>query len=267
MKRGFQNQSHGSGQDPQRDRGWCSTTSDPLQGNWLCQERRWLVWWRHILTKILPHFNASKIWSIPFRQRKECNLHSTRVEIETFEFCKFASMRGKEKCSIFPTEIHGGIKYEIRIPHLFPQRYWGPDKRQLEERWRNNISANNKNCRFHQQRRRHKEVCSTHILSPKIKSAQQKWSTVVPFWIYKIFFSGRAGRGRSKHCMNKTMRFLKEGNRSDDINKDDRLYWDVLGWNWTANELYWAVMGCTGLHWAVLSFTGLYWAVLGCSGV
>ena len=73
----------------------------------------------------------------------------------------------KEKCSIFPTEIHGGIKYEIHISHLLPQRYWGPDKRQLEERWRNNISRNHKNCRLHQQRRRHKEVRSTHILDPK----------------------------------------------------------------------------------------------------
>ena len=97
MKRGFQNQNHGSGQDSPRDRGWCSTTSDSLQGNWLCQERRWLEGWRHILTKILPHFNASKIWSIPFRQRKEFNLHSARVEIETFEFWKFASLFEEKK--------------------------------------------------------------------------------------------------------------------------------------------------------------------------
>ena len=86
------NQNHGSGQDSPRDRGWCSTTTDSLQGNWLCQERRWSVWWRHFLTKLSPHFNASKIRSIPFRQRKEFNLHSTRVEIETFEFWKFASL-------------------------------------------------------------------------------------------------------------------------------------------------------------------------------
>ena len=50
------------------------------------------------------------------------------------------------------------------------------------------------------------------------------------------------------------MRFLKGnlGNRFDNVNKDDRLYWDVLG--------------CSALSWAVLRSTGLYWAVLESSG-
>ena len=53
------------------------------------------------------------------------------------------------------------------------------------------------------------------------------------------------------------MRFLKGklGNRFDNVNKDDGLYWDVLGCNWAATGLQ---LGCTELQWGVVDCTGLY---------
>ena len=50
------------------------------------------------------------------------------------------------------------------------------------------------------------------------------------------------------------------GKRFDNVNKDDRLYWDVVGCNW-------AITGCTRLYLAIVGCTGLYWAVLGCSAL
>ena len=44
----------------------------------------------------------------------------------------------------------------------------------------------------------------------------------------------------------------------DKVDKDVRLYWDVLGCNW-------AEKGCNRLYWAVLSCTELYWVVVGCT--
>ena len=62
------------------------------------------------------------------------------------------------------------------------------------------------------------------------------------------------------------MRFLKGtfGTRFDNVNKDDGLYWDVLGCNWAATGLQ---LGCTRLYLAVVCFSVLLWALLGCSGL
>ena len=51
------------------------------------------------------------------------------------------------------------------------------------------------------------------------------------------------------------MRFLKGklGNRFDNVNKDDGLYWDVLGCKW-------AVLSSNGVYYALL-------AVMSCPGV
>ena len=38
----------------------------------------------------------------------------------------------------------------------------------------------------------------------------------------------------------------QHGNRFDNVNKDDGLYWDALGCNWP-------VLSCNGVFWAILS--------------
>ena len=70
------------------------------------------------------------------------------------------------------------------------------------------------------------------------------------------------------------MRFLKGkqgiGIGFDNVNKDNGLYWDVLGCNWAAlgsTGLAWTVVDCTGMNGAVidyrtvLEYTELYWSV------